>query len=81
MSFTKGKEKNMADRYQIIYTDQYDLDYDSIQEYYIQEFKNVNMMDHLDNEIQKREKLLKQFPYSFTRFESNIMLRNEYGSP
>ena len=68
----------MEDKYQIIYTDQYDIDYDDIADYYIEKFKNTDLINHLNNEVKRREKLLKQFPYSFTKFESSAFLRYEY---
>ena len=68
----------MVSNYKIIYTDQYDIDYDEIADYYIEKFKNKDLIAHLNVEVNKREKLLKQFPYSFTKFESNSYLKHEY---
>ena len=68
----------MASNYRIVYTYQYDIDYDEIADYYIEKFKNKDLITHLNNQIAKREKLIKQFPYSFTKFESNSYLKHEY---
>lgn len=68
----------MASNYKIVYTDQYDIDYDEIADYYIEKFNNKDLITHLNSQIIKREKLLKQFPYSFTKFESNSYLKHEY---
>ena len=53
----------MASNYRIVYTYQYDIDYDEIADYYIEKFKNKDLITHLNNQIAKREKLIKQFPY------------------
>lgn len=68
----------MASNYEIIYTDQYDADYDEIADYYIEKFKNGDLINHLNEEVIKRERLLRRFPYSFTKFESNSYLKHEY---
>ena len=68
----------MASNYKIIYTDQYDIDYDEIADYYVEKFKNSDLITNLNNQVIKREKLLRQFPYSFTKFESNSYLKHEY---
>lgn len=68
----------MASKYTIIYTDQYDIDYDAVADYFIDKFKNSDLIINLNNQIMKREKLLKEFPYSFTKFESNLYLNHEY---
>ena len=38
----------------------------------------IDLIIHLNNQILRREKLLRQFPYSFTNFESNSYLKHEY---
>ena len=68
----------MESKYQIIYTDQYDIDYDEIADYYIDKFKNADLIENLNKQVLKREGLLRQFPYSFTKFESNQFLKHEY---
>ena len=78
MSFMREKEKSMKSNYQIIYTDQYDIDYDEIADYFIEKFKNPDLIVNLNNQVLKRENLLRQFPYSFPRFESNSYLKHDY---
>lgn len=68
----------MASNYQIVFTMQYYSDFESIAEYYIEKFKNKDLIDNLEKHVKVREKLLESFPYSFTLFESNILLRHEY---
>ena len=68
----------MESNYKIIYTNQYDIDYDEIADYYIEKFNNKDLISHLNEQIIKRENLLKHFPYSFTKFESNSYLKHEY---
>lgn len=46
-------------RYNIIYTDKYDLDYDKIADYYIEKFKNPDLINNLNNEIIKKERILR----------------------
>jgi plasmid stabilization system protein ParE len=68
----------MESKYQIVYTMQYFADFNSIAEYYIEKFKNKDLIVNLEKHVLVREKLLMSFPYSFTLFESNKLLKHEY---
>ena len=68
----------MESKYQIVYTMQYFVDFNSIADYYIEKFKNKDLIVNLEKHVLVREKLLMSFPYSFTLFESNKLLRHEY---
>lgn len=68
----------MEFKYQIVYTMQYFDDFNNIADYYIEKFKNKDSIVNLENHILVREKLLMSFPYSFTLFESNKLLKHEY---
>ena len=68
----------MEFKYQIVYTMQYFDDFNNIADYYIEKFKNNDLIVNLENHILVREKLLMSFPYSFTLFESNKLLKHEY---
>lgn len=68
----------MEFKYQIVYTMQYFDDFNNIADYYIEKFKNKDLIVNLENHVLVREKLLMSFPYSFTLFESNKLLKHEY---
>ena len=68
----------MVSKYQIIYTMQYFVDLSEIADYYIEKFRNKDLIVNLEKHVLTREKLLMSFPYSFTLFESNKLLRHEY---
>lgn len=68
----------MESKYQIVYTMQYFVDFNSIADYYIEKFKNKDLIVNLEKHVLVREKLLMSFPYSFTLFESNKLLKHEY---
>ena len=68
----------MESNYQIVYTMQYFADFNDIADYYIEKFKNKDLIVNLENHVIVREKLLRSFPYSFTLFESNKLLRHAY---
>ena len=68
----------MVSKYQIIYTMQYFVDLSEIADYYIEKFRNKDLIVNLEKHVLAREKLLMSFPYSFTLFESNKLLRHEY---
>ena len=68
----------MVSKYQIIYTMQYFADLSEIADYYIEKFRNKDLIVNLEKHVLTREKLLMSFPYSFTLFESNKLLRHEY---
>ena len=68
----------MESKYQIVYTMQYFADFNSIADYYIEKFKNKDLIVNLEKHVLVREKLLMSFPYSFTLFESNKLLKHEY---
>ena len=68
----------MESKYQIVYTMQYFADFNSIADYYIEKFKNKDLIVNLEKHVLVREKLLISFPYSFTLFEPNKLLRHEY---
>lgn len=57
---------------------QYFVDFNSIADYYIEKFKNKDLIVNLEKHVLVREKLLMSFPYSFTLFESNKLLKHEY---
>lgn len=57
---------------------QYYLDFNNIADYYIEKYKNKNLISNLEKHIMAREKFLMSFPYSFTLFESNKLLKHEY---
>lgn len=68
----------MASKYQIVYTKQFFVDFNNIADYYIDKFKNKDLIINLERHIRVRENLIMSFPYSFTLFESNILLKHEY---
>ena len=68
----------MESRYKVVYTLQYHDGFIGVADYYVEKFGNRDLIIHLENEIIKREALLQNFPYSFTIFESNQLLKHEY---
>ncbi len=70
----------MASEYQVIYTMQYYNDFTSIAEYYLNQFKDKNLIENLKNHVIDKEQVLKTFPRSFPLFDSNKLLKHEYRS-
>lgn len=68
----------MAFNYQVVYTMQYFNDFCNIADYYVDNYKNNDLIENLDKNVRAKEKLLKSFPYSFTIFEPNQFLKHEY---
>lgn len=68
----------MESDYQVVYTMQYFSDFSSIADYYVEKFKNADLITNLENIVRAKEKLLMLFPYSYTLFESDKLLKHEY---
>lgn len=68
----------MTFNYRIVYTMQYFNDFSNIADYYVDKFKNSDLIENLENNVRAKEKLLMSFPYSFTIFEPDRLLKHEY---
>ena len=70
----------MESNYNIILTNQFNVDFEEISDYFIEHFKNKDLIKNLNNQIIFRKNLLTRFPRSFPIFESNCLFRHEYRS-